>query len=168
MVSSSIVYIISAPASPLLGFLVDRMGRNILWVMLAVITTLLSHMMLAFTFWNPWIAMVTAKLSTNRLWEPVLQGGVTMHNISYRFKSCVFSNGPSCHCVSVSVRFVVFSAGLCSLAHGGVCGAGASAGNRVRIVSLIWQCLLMLLCMCWSSNNALMCCTVCSPYRTWV
>ncbi len=60
-----------------------------------------------------------------------------MHNISYRFKSCVFSNGPSCHCVSVSVRFVVFSAGLCSLAHGGVCGAGASAGNRVRIVSLI-------------------------------
>jgi len=60
-----------------------------------------------------------------------------MHNISYHFENCVFSNGPSCHCVSVSVRFVVFSAGLCSLAHGGVCGAGASAGNRVRIVSLI-------------------------------
>ncbi|KTG46458.1 hypothetical protein cypCar_00012710 [Cyprinus carpio] len=42
-----IVYIISAPASPLLGFVVDRTGRNVLWVMLAVATTLLSHMMLA-------------------------------------------------------------------------------------------------------------------------
>uniref|UniRef100_A0A9J8AZT2 Lysosomal dipeptide transporter MFSD1 n=1 Tax=Cyprinus carpio carpio TaxID=630221 RepID=A0A9J8AZT2_CYPCA len=44
---NSIVYIISAPASPLLGFVVDRTGRNVLWVMLAVATTLLSHMMLA-------------------------------------------------------------------------------------------------------------------------
>uniref|UniRef100_A0A9J7YUQ2 Lysosomal dipeptide transporter MFSD1 n=1 Tax=Cyprinus carpio carpio TaxID=630221 RepID=A0A9J7YUQ2_CYPCA len=43
----NIVYIISAPASPLLGFVVDRTGRNVLWVMLAVATTLLSHMMLA-------------------------------------------------------------------------------------------------------------------------
>ncbi|KAL1260191.1 hypothetical protein QQF64_008018 [Cirrhinus molitorella] len=64
---NSIVYIISAPASPLLGFIVDRTGRNILWVLLAVVTTLLSHMMLAFTFWNPWIAMVNTKLSTNQL-----------------------------------------------------------------------------------------------------
>uniref|UniRef100_A0A8C1UQW2 Lysosomal dipeptide transporter MFSD1 n=1 Tax=Cyprinus carpio TaxID=7962 RepID=A0A8C1UQW2_CYPCA len=62
-----IVYIISAPASPLLGFMVDRTGRNILWVMLAVITTLLSHMMLAFTFWNPWIAMCLLGLSYSLL-----------------------------------------------------------------------------------------------------
>uniref|UniRef100_A0A8C2DG57 Lysosomal dipeptide transporter MFSD1 n=1 Tax=Cyprinus carpio TaxID=7962 RepID=A0A8C2DG57_CYPCA len=64
---NSIVYIISAPASPLLGFVVDRTGRNILWVMLAVITTLLSHMMLAFTFWNPWIAMCLLGLSYSLL-----------------------------------------------------------------------------------------------------
>lgn len=55
----SIVYIISAPASPVLGFMVDKTGRNVIWVMIAVITTLAAHMMLAFTFWNPWIAMVT-------------------------------------------------------------------------------------------------------------
>ena len=58
-VSPSVVYIISAPASPLLGFLVDRTGRNVLWVLCAVVCTLLAHMMLAFTFWNPWIAMLT-------------------------------------------------------------------------------------------------------------
>lgn len=62
-VFASIVYIISAPASPILGFMVDKTGRNVIWVMIAVITTLASHMMLAFTFWNPWIAMVMALVS---------------------------------------------------------------------------------------------------------
>lgn len=57
-ISASIVYIISAPASPVLGFLVDKTGRNVIWVLIAVVTTLAAHMMLAFTFWNPWIAMV--------------------------------------------------------------------------------------------------------------
>lgn len=52
------MYIISAPASPILGFMVDKTGKNVIWVMCAVVTTLAAHMMLAFTFWNPWIAMV--------------------------------------------------------------------------------------------------------------
>lgn len=60
---SSIVYIISAPASPVLGFMVDRTGKNIMWVLCAVVTTLLAHMMLAFTFWNPWFAMVKPAVS---------------------------------------------------------------------------------------------------------
>ncbi|XP_013866535.1 lysosomal dipeptide transporter MFSD1 isoform X2 [Austrofundulus limnaeus] len=54
---NSIVYIISAPASPVLGFIVDKTGRNVVWVMIAVVATLAAHIMLAFTFWNPWIAM---------------------------------------------------------------------------------------------------------------
>lgn len=57
-VLASIVYIISAPASPVLGFMVDKTGRNVVWVMIAVVTTLAAHMMLAFTLWNPWVAMV--------------------------------------------------------------------------------------------------------------
>ncbi|XP_051521161.1 major facilitator superfamily domain-containing protein 1 isoform X1 [Myxocyprinus asiaticus] len=64
---NSVVYIISAPASPLLGFLVDKTGRNIMWVLLAVFTTLISHMMLAFTLWNPWIAMSFLGLSYSLL-----------------------------------------------------------------------------------------------------
>lgn len=62
--SPSIVYIISAPASPVLGFMVDRTGRNVVWVIIAVVSTLAAHMMLAFTFWNPWIAMVLPNLAT--------------------------------------------------------------------------------------------------------
>ncbi|XP_023238248.1 major facilitator superfamily domain-containing protein 1-like [Centruroides sculpturatus] len=54
----SIVYIISAAASPVLGFIVDKLGYNLSWVLASVIITLSSHMLLAFTFLNPWVAMV--------------------------------------------------------------------------------------------------------------
>ncbi|ROT67504.1 hypothetical protein C7M84_014409 [Penaeus vannamei] len=36
---SSIVYVISAFASPILGYIVDRLGRNILWVFIAVLVS---------------------------------------------------------------------------------------------------------------------------------
>ncbi|XP_023663084.2 lysosomal dipeptide transporter MFSD1 isoform X1 [Paramormyrops kingsleyae] len=72
---NSVVYIISAPASPILGFMVDKTGKNILWVVMAVVVTLASHMMLAFTFWNPWIAMsllgVSYSLLACALWPMV-------------------------------------------------------------------------------------------------
>ncbi|XP_031573119.1 major facilitator superfamily domain-containing protein 1-like [Actinia tenebrosa] len=54
---NSIVFIISACASPVLGFMVDRTGKNIFWVLLAILLSLAAHAMVAFTFWNPFIAM---------------------------------------------------------------------------------------------------------------
>ncbi|XP_056139320.1 major facilitator superfamily domain-containing protein 1 [Lampris incognitus] len=72
---NSIVYIISAPASPLLGFMVDKTGKNVIWVICAVVCTLAAHMMLAFTFWIPWIAMsllgVSYSLLACALWPMV-------------------------------------------------------------------------------------------------
>ncbi|KAG0437297.1 hypothetical protein HPB47_017503, partial [Ixodes persulcatus] len=53
----SIPYLISAFASPVFGILVDLVGRNLLWVTVAVLGTLVSHGLLAFTFINPWVAM---------------------------------------------------------------------------------------------------------------
>uniref|UniRef100_A0A669PXU4 Lysosomal dipeptide transporter MFSD1 n=1 Tax=Phasianus colchicus TaxID=9054 RepID=A0A669PXU4_PHACC len=71
----SVVYIISAPMSPIFGILVDKIGKNIIWVLCAVVTTLASHIMLAFTFWNPWIAMcllgVAYSLLACALWPMV-------------------------------------------------------------------------------------------------
>ncbi|KAG8512488.1 Major facilitator superfamily domain-containing protein 1, partial [Galemys pyrenaicus] len=55
----NVVYVISAPMSPVFGLLVDKTGKNIIWVLCAVAATLASHIMLAMTLWNPWIAMVT-------------------------------------------------------------------------------------------------------------
>ncbi|XP_070539369.1 lysosomal dipeptide transporter MFSD1-like [Ptychodera flava] len=64
---NSLVYILSAVASPFLGFLVDRVGKNIFWVFLAVVGTLGAHMMLAFTFLNPYVAMVLMGMSYSLL-----------------------------------------------------------------------------------------------------
>ncbi|XP_066456533.1 major facilitator superfamily domain-containing protein 1 isoform X2 [Eleutherodactylus coqui] len=64
---NSVVYIISAPLSPVFGFMVDRLGKNIIWVMCAVVTTLAAHLMLAFTLWNPWIAMSLLGISYSLL-----------------------------------------------------------------------------------------------------
>jgi MFS family permease len=64
---NSIVYVISAVMSPILGFMIDKLGRNLLWVLAAVFLTGLSHALLAFTFINPWFAMVTMGVSYSML-----------------------------------------------------------------------------------------------------
>lgn len=55
---NGIIYIISAVFAPLLGLVIDKTGRNLFWVFLSILGTLVSHMVLAFSFINPYIAMV--------------------------------------------------------------------------------------------------------------
>lgn len=54
----SIIYVISAFISPVLGILVDYTGRNLSWVFLSIVVTALSQCILAFTFWPPLMAMI--------------------------------------------------------------------------------------------------------------
>lgn len=72
---SGVVYIISAIASPILGNLVDRTGRNVMWVFMAVVVTLGCHVVLTFTFWNPFIPMsvlgLAYSLLASALWPMV-------------------------------------------------------------------------------------------------
>ncbi|XP_005106021.1 major facilitator superfamily domain-containing protein 1 [Aplysia californica] len=72
---NSLVYIISAGASPFFGFLIDRIGKNVFWVIIGIVITLGCHMMLAFTFMNPYIPMVIMGLSysilASALWPMV-------------------------------------------------------------------------------------------------
>ncbi|KAJ8313236.1 hypothetical protein KUTeg_009213 [Tegillarca granosa] len=56
---NSLVYIISAVASPFFGFVIDKTGKNVFWVILGTIATLGCHALLAFTFVNPYVAMIT-------------------------------------------------------------------------------------------------------------
>jgi len=53
-----LVYLVSAPASPLLGLLLDKTGRNITWVLLAIIISLGCHFLLNYTSLNPYVAIV--------------------------------------------------------------------------------------------------------------
>ncbi|XP_014324962.2 major facilitator superfamily domain-containing protein 1 isoform X2 [Xiphophorus maculatus] len=105
---NSIVYIISAPASPILGFIVDKTGRNIGWVFAAVIATLCAHMMLAFTFWNPWIAMsllgVSYSLLACALW-PMVSFVVPEHQLgtAYGFMQSIQNLGLAVIAILVGV-----------------------------------------------------------------
>ena len=54
----SLVYFISAVASPICGFGIDQLGRNIFWLLMGVIITLVCHGVLAFTFLTPFVPMV--------------------------------------------------------------------------------------------------------------
>jgi hypothetical protein len=56
---SGLVYLMSAGLAPLLGGLIDLIGRNIVFVLLAVIATLAGHIALAFSEFDPYFSIVT-------------------------------------------------------------------------------------------------------------
>jgi len=60
---NSMVYIISAVASPLLGLLVDKVGKNVFWVCISILGSIGCHALLAFTFVNPYVPMVRKRFS---------------------------------------------------------------------------------------------------------
>jgi len=55
---NSIVYLISAGASPLFGFVVDRYGRNLTFVAIAIVGTYGCHAMIAFSLITPYVPIV--------------------------------------------------------------------------------------------------------------
>ncbi|GAB1862909.1 Major facilitator superfamily domain-containing protein 1 [Camponotus japonicus] len=64
---NSLVYSISAIASPILGYLVDRIGKNVSWVFISICVTILAHGLLAFTYLNPYVCMVLMGLAYSML-----------------------------------------------------------------------------------------------------
>ncbi|KAJ8966405.1 hypothetical protein NQ317_009637 [Molorchus minor] len=64
---SSIVYLVSAFASPILGLLIDKIGKNLWWITVAVCCTMGSHMLLTFTAVNPYVGMVLMGLAYSTL-----------------------------------------------------------------------------------------------------
>ncbi|CAB0005756.1 unnamed protein product [Nesidiocoris tenuis] len=60
---TSFIYLMSAIASPLLGFLVDKTGWNVFWVFISILGTIGAHSLLAFTFLNPYFAITLLGLA---------------------------------------------------------------------------------------------------------
>ncbi|XP_017864226.1 PREDICTED: major facilitator superfamily domain-containing protein 1 [Drosophila arizonae] len=63
----SLVYLIAAVSSPIFGFIIDKLGRNVTWVMLATLTTIGAHVLLTFTQVTPYVGMITMGLSYSML-----------------------------------------------------------------------------------------------------
>ena len=74
-ICNSLVYLISAGASPVLGIMVDKTGKNLIWLIIAIVFTLGSHVLLALTFITPYLAMsimgVSYSLLACALWPLV-------------------------------------------------------------------------------------------------
>lgn len=63
----SLVYLIAAVSSPIFGFIIDKLGRNVTWVFTATTTTICAHLLLTFTQLNPYVGMVIMGLSYSML-----------------------------------------------------------------------------------------------------
>lgn len=55
---NSSIYLFSAFAAPLLGILIDKVGRTLSFVFVGCLLTLVGHGLLAFTFINPWAGVL--------------------------------------------------------------------------------------------------------------
>eukprot|EP01135_Chromosphaera_perkinsii_P011894 Nk52_evm11s2531 gene=Nk52_evmTU11s2531 len=60
---NSITFVLSAICSPIVGFLVDRTGRNVMWILFGIVTTLCCHLAMGLTLINPWVPMIAMGLS---------------------------------------------------------------------------------------------------------
>eukprot|EP00116_Pleurobrachia_bachei_P005641 sb/3465903/ len=74
-VCNSLVYFVGAVASPVAGAIIDKTGKNVLWLLLAVLITLLAFALLTFTFLHPYFAMVLIAIAysicASALWPMV-------------------------------------------------------------------------------------------------
>lgn len=71
----SIVYLISGIASPILGLFIDKVGRNMYWIILGILFTISAHSLLAFSKLNPYVAMsimgISYSILASSLWPLV-------------------------------------------------------------------------------------------------
>lgn len=97
-ICNSLVYLISAGASPVLGIMVDKTGKNLIWLILAIVFTLGSHALLALTFITPYVAMsvmgVAYSLLACALW-PLIARIIPEHQLgtAYGFMQSIQNLG---------------------------------------------------------------------------
>lgn len=60
--ANSIVYIVSAVASPVLGLMVDTTGFNLFWLLTGIFATLAAHVAFAFSSFDPYIPFLVMTL----------------------------------------------------------------------------------------------------------
>lgn len=64
---NSIIYSIAAVASPICGYIVDRTGRNVMWVFISTAITIGAHALLAFSFVNPYVGTILMGMAYSML-----------------------------------------------------------------------------------------------------
>ncbi|UJR07131.1 hypothetical protein I4U23_011419 [Adineta vaga] len=60
---NSLVYLMSGILSPIFGYVIDKIGRNLYWLMGSIIITIIAHALLAFLFIHPVIPLILMGIS---------------------------------------------------------------------------------------------------------
>lgn len=80
----SVVYVISAVSSPFIGLFVDKVGRNLVFLLVAGLLVMIAHMLMAVTYVNIWIPMISLGLGysvmCSALW-PLVAIAVPQHQL---------------------------------------------------------------------------------------
>nr|XP_022914161.1 major facilitator superfamily domain-containing protein 1-like isoform X2 [Onthophagus taurus] len=88
---NSIIYLISGVASPFLGYLIDKAGRNLTFVVISIITTAIAHSIIIFTYLNPYVGMaimgIGYSLLASGLW-PLVALLVPEHHLGTAYGIC--------------------------------------------------------------------------------
>ncbi|XP_060516702.1 major facilitator superfamily domain-containing protein 1-like isoform X2 [Cylas formicarius] len=64
---NSLVYWIASVISPLTGFLIDKTGRNVAWTFVAILWTIMAHVLLGFSSINAYIGVILMGLGYSTL-----------------------------------------------------------------------------------------------------
>lgn len=80
----SVIYMISAILSPFIGLTVDKIGRNLVFLLIAGLLVMVSHMTMALTVINLWIPMIALgigySIMCSALW-PLVALAVPQHQL---------------------------------------------------------------------------------------
>ncbi|XP_017770005.1 PREDICTED: major facilitator superfamily domain-containing protein 1-like [Nicrophorus vespilloides] len=107
---NSIIYLISAFASPILGFLVDKTGRNVLYVFISILATIASHSLLTFSTLNPYIGMsfmgLSYSLLASGLW-PLVALIIPEHQLGTAYGICQAVQNLGLAVISILIGYIV-------------------------------------------------------------
>ena len=68
-----LVYLVSALGSPLFGLMIDKTGKNVSWVLVSLIGSLVAHGLINFTYLTPYLPIIMMGMSysilSSALWS---------------------------------------------------------------------------------------------------
>ncbi|XP_052215175.1 major facilitator superfamily domain-containing protein 1-like isoform X1 [Dreissena polymorpha] len=95
---NSMVYLLATITMPIFGLAIDKVGKNMSWMLSGIILSLGSHVLLAFTYTEPYICVIMLgigySLYTTAAW-PLVSRVVPQHNLgtAYGLVNTVLSLG---------------------------------------------------------------------------
>ena len=132
--------------SPLCGYIVDKTGRNVMWVFVSTVLTIGAHAMLAFSFLNPYIGTVLMGMAysmlASSLW-PLVALIIPEYQLGTAYGICQSVQNLGLAVVSMFAGYIVDKGGYLMLE---LFFIGWLSGNLTRHSVFYWKLTFPRLC----------------------